>query len=42
MLFMSLAYTRFSGKTDLISNHYAIHKKWADFLSNSSLYPSLQ
>lgn len=42
MLFMGLAYTRFSGKNDLIASHYKIFKQWADFLVNATVTPVLQ
>ena len=42
MLSMGLAYTRFSGKNDLIASHYKILKQWADFLVNATVTPVLQ
>lgn len=42
MLFMALAYTRYSGKTDFVVAHYPILKQWANYLVNSTVYPVLQ
>lgn len=42
MLFMALAHAVYSGKTDLVQQHYTILKQWADYLVNGTVYPIYQ
>jgi hypothetical protein len=42
MLFMALAHAKYSGKTDLIQQHYPILRQWAEYLVNDTVYPILQ
>ncbi|KAI0633572.1 hypothetical protein C8Q77DRAFT_1217931 [Trametes polyzona] len=42
MLIMMYAHARFSGDGTLIGRHYSLAKRWADYLTNNTLYPTGQ